>query len=52
MFWIVCSTFIWVLFCFGVFYFSDNKEYNVIAKFILIMVLLRDIAATLFYFFA
>ena len=52
MAWIFCSTLVWILFCFGIFVLSENKEYNTIAKFILIIILLRDIAVTLFYFFS
>ena len=50
MAWIFCSTLVWVLFCFGIFHFSENKEYKNIAKFILFVVLIRDIFVTIAYF--
>ena len=50
MVWIFCSTFIWLLFCFGIFYFSDNKEYKKIIKFILFIILIRDLFVTIAYF--
>ena len=49
MYWIILSTFIWILFVMFIFH-ENNQEYKTLGLFIIIVIILRDILATIAYF--